>query len=205
MIYSLSRRPSRLSAQTSEKTTLRVPLHFFTEPEALDISAAIARIFPTDDAGPGASEAGAILYIDRQLAGPYGKDQYRFTQGPFVPGVPEQGYQGSESPRDLYRQGLKQIAGISRLREAEQDARLRQLQTTPFFQLLRTHTVEGMFCDPMHGGNVDLIGWQLIGFPGPRMSYRDEIEQYKGKAFRPKPQSLAQVLGRGHREHAKKP
>ena len=60
---------------------------------------------------------------------------------------------------------------------------------------MRTHTIEGMFCDPMHGGNRDMIGWQLIGFPGPRMSYFDEVDQYHGRAFRPKPVSLAQVVG----------
>ena len=64
-----------------------------------------------------------------------------------------------------------------------------------FFQMLRTHTIEGMFCDPMHGGNAGLIGWQLIGFPGPRMSYRDEIDKYHGMPYRPKPVSLQQVVG----------
>jgi gluconate 2-dehydrogenase gamma chain len=53
-----------------------------------------------------------------------------------------------------------------------------------------------MFCDPMHGGNAGLIGWQLIGFPGPQMSYRDEIDKYHGLPYRPKPMSLAQVVGR---------
>ena len=52
-----------------------------------------------------------------------------------------------------------------------------------------------MFCDPMHGGNAGLIGWQLIGFPGPRMSYREEIDQYHGTPYRPKPVSLQQVVG----------
>ena len=53
-----------------------------------------------------------------------------------------------------------------------------------------------MFCDPMHGGNADLIGWQLVGFPGPRMGYLDDVDQHYGTAFRPKPASLAQILGR---------
>lgn len=205
LVYTLAGKPSRLVAQTAGNPTLRVPLHFFTESEARDVSAAAARIFPSDETGPGATEAGVVLYIDRQLAGPYGDDQYRFTQPPFQTGVLEQGYQGPDSPRDLYRQGLKTIAGLARLSEPEQDERLRQMETTRFFQLLRTHTIEGMFCDPMHGGNIDLIGWQLIGFPGPRLSYRDEIDQYKGKPFRPKPRSLAQVLGREHAGHTKKP
>jgi gluconate 2-dehydrogenase gamma chain len=65
-----------------------------------------------------------------------------------------------------------------------------------FFQLLRTHTIEGMFCDPLHGGNAGLIGWQLIGYPGPVMSYREEIDKYHGLPYRPKPVSLSQVIGR---------
>ena len=49
-----------------------------------------------------------------------------------------------------------------------------------------------MFCDPIHGGNVDMVGWQLIGFPGPRMSNVNDIDKHHGEAFRPKPVSLAQ-------------
>jgi len=39
------------------------------------------------------------------------------------------------------------------------------IERSHFFQLLRTHTIEGMFCDPMHAETPGLIGWQLIGFP----------------------------------------
>jgi gluconate 2-dehydrogenase gamma chain len=193
LVYTLDRRPCRVSAQTAP---VRVPLRFFTEAEALAVAAAAARIFPTDEAGPGASEAGVVIYIDRQLASPYGRDRYRYTSPPFEKGLPEQGYQGSATPAEIYREGLKQIRGFHRLGGQRQDAVLRKLEPTAFFSLLRTHTIEGMFCDPMHGGNIDLIGWQLIGFPGPRMSYLDEIEQHYGRGFRPKPQSLQQVLGR---------
>jgi hypothetical protein len=42
-------------------------------------------------------------------------------------------------------------------------------------------TIEGMFSDPMHGGNAGLIGWQLIGYPGPLMNYRDEIDKNHGR------------------------
>jgi gluconate 2-dehydrogenase gamma chain len=48
----------------------------------------------------------------------------------------------------------------------------------------------------MHGGNRDLIGWQLLGFPGPRMNYLDDVDRHYGATFRPKPASLAQILGR---------
>ena len=52
----------------------------------------------------------------------------------------------------------------------------------------------------MHGGNAGLIGWQLIGFPGPQMSWASEIDRHFGKAHRPKPMSLSEVVG-----HAVKP
>ena len=45
-------------------------------------------------------------------------------------------------------------------------------------------------------GNAGLVGWQLIGYPGPYMSWAKEIDQHFGKAFRPKPKSLEDVLGR---------
>jgi len=193
LVYSLDRTPTLFHAQVR---VIKVPLRFFTEEEALTIAAAAARIFPADESGPGANEAAVVIYIDRQLGSAYGRDHYRYTQPPFLQGVPEQGWQGKETPREIYRIGLKTLGGFHLLEAAEQDARLHQIENTPFFALLRTHTIEGMFCDPMHGGNADMIGWQLIGFPGPRMGYFEDVDQHYGTAFRPKPASLAQMLGR---------
>lgn len=170
-------------------------LRFFTEAEALIVAAAAARIFPSDESGPGAHEAGAVIYIDRQLAGPYGRDRFRYTQQPFEEASPEFGYQGKETPRQIYREGLKSLQGFDSLSPGEQDKALRAIESTVFFSLLRQNTIEGMFCDPLHGGNVDMVGWQLVGFPGPRMSNADEVDKYYGEAFRPKPASLAQVTG----------
>ncbi len=184
----------RVHAQSGDK--IRVPLRFFDEQGALIVAAAAARIFPSDQTGPGATEAGVVLYIDRQLASPYGRDRYRYAQPPFEEGVPEQGYQGKATPREIYREGIAILAGFDRLAPAAQDARLHEIEQTYFFRLLRQHTIEGMFSDPMHGGNADLIGWQIIGFPGPHMSWADHIDQHYGKAFRPKPMSLSQVVGR---------
>lgn len=192
LIYSFDRKPHRVHAQSG---AIKIRLRFFTEEEAVNVAAAAARIFPSDESGPGANEAGVVIYIDRQLASAYGRDYYRYTQPPFEPGVPEQGYQGKETPREIYRTGLKTLGRFHLLTSAEQDAALREMEKTPFFALLRAHTIEGMFCDPMHGGNRDLIGWQLLGFPGPRMGYQDDVYQHYGSPFRPRPASLAQVLG----------
>src|SRR5579872_2885902 len=197
LVYSLDRRVSRLFAQEKTTQTLKIPLRFFTEEEALIVAAAAARIFPSDDAGPGAKEPGVVIYIDRQLAGPYGHDRYRYAQGPFdEKAAREFGYQGQASPSETYREGLKALDGFEKLSPEEQDKKLQQIENTHLFALLRQHTLEGMFCDPVHGGNVDMVGWQLVGFPGPRMSNYAEIDKHFGEAFRPKLISLEQSIGR---------
>ncbi|HTS66685.1 MAG TPA: gluconate 2-dehydrogenase subunit 3 family protein [Candidatus Acidoferrales bacterium] len=194
LIYTLDRTPLRVHAQAGRK--IRVPLRYFDERGALVVAAAAARIFPSDSSGPGASEAGVIVYIDRQLAGPYGRDRYRYVQPPFEEGLPEQGYQGKATPREIYREGVPLLGQeFDSLPPADQDRKLRAIETTLFFRLLRQNTIEGMFCDPMHGGNADLIGWQLIGYPGPHMSWSNEIDRHYGEPYRPRPRSLSDVLG----------
>jgi gluconate 2-dehydrogenase gamma chain len=193
LIYSLAGTPSVLRAREGK---VRLPLRFFTAREAAVIMAACERIFPADESGPGATQAGAMVYIDRQLAGPYGADAHRYTKPPFAESVPGPGYQGRDTPRRTYRAGIPKLGrDFAMLNGLQQDERLEAIETTHFFQLLRQHTIEGMFCDPMHGGNAGLIGWQLLGYPGPQMSYRAQMGQYNGVAYRPKPQSLQQILG----------
>ena len=193
LLYTLAREPLRIQAQDG---TLRIPLRFFTEAEAKVVSAACERIFPSDGNGPGAGEAGVVIYIDRQLAGPYGRDKFRYTKAPWTESVPEHGYQGKASPREIYRNAIVQLQDFAALAPDQQDEKLRSIEATFFFRMLRQHTIEGMFCDPHHGGNHGMIGWQLIGYPGPRMSYRNEIGRNPGEPWRQKPVSLTQVLGR---------
>ena len=88
------------------------------------------------------------------------------------------------------------LGQFTALSAAEQDERLEAIESTLFFQMLRAHTLEGMFCDPIHGGNAGLVGWRSIGFPGPRMNYAHEIDRHYGEAWRPDPVSLEEVLGR---------
>ena len=123
--------------------------------EAATLSAMCARIIPTDENGPGATEARASVYIDRALAG------------------------WLAPSRDAYSSGLSGIDDAARARggkrfvelsPAEQDAVLGSLEDTPFFNLVRNHTIQGTFCDPTYGGNADFVGWDLIGYPGIRLN-----------------------------------
>jgi gluconate 2-dehydrogenase gamma chain len=194
LLYTLAREPLRLQAQDGN---VKVPLRFFSAAEARVIAAASERIFPSDASGPGAKEAGVVIYIDRQLAGPYGADKYRYTKGPWVESVPEHGYQGKANPRETYRDGIAKLgANFDALPVEEQIQKLQSVEKTHFFQLLRAHTIEGMFSDPMHGGNAELIGWQLIGYPGPRMSYKQDVDRHFGGEYRPKPEGLEQIMHR---------
>jgi gluconate 2-dehydrogenase gamma chain len=194
LIYTLAGEPLHIQGAETNGD-VRVPLRFFTAAEARMVEAACDRIFPSDASGPGAKEAGVVVYIDRQLAGPYGRDKYRYTKAPFIQSMPEHGYQGKQTPREVYREGIGKLGNFAELGLAERDQKLRAIETTQFFRMPRQHTIEGMFSDPMHGGNAGLIGWQLIGYPGPVMSYRDEIDKFHGQPWRRKPISLAQAVG----------
>jgi len=196
LVYTLAGVPILLPG---DEISVKAPLRFFTGLEAKLIAAACDRIMPSDESGPGAKEAGVVIYIDRQLAGPYGLDRFRYTKGPFVNAGPEYGYQGKANPQEIYRNGLRLLgSAFADLEVEKQDEQLRAIEKTLFFRMLRTHAIEGMFSDPLHGGNAGMIGWQLIGYPGPRMdyTYRQEIDKNYGRAWRANPKNLEELVGR---------
>jgi gluconate 2-dehydrogenase gamma chain len=131
------------------------PAGVLSATDAATLAAVCARIIPTDENGPGAAEAQAAAYIDRALGG------------------------WLAPSRDAYAAGLVAIDAAARagsgqrfvdLPTAEQDAVLAGLEHTPFFALVRAHTIQGTFCDPAYGGNANFVGWDLIGYPGVRLN-----------------------------------
>lgn len=170
---------------------------YLTASERAFVDAAVARILPSDDLGPGAREAGVTAFIDRQLAGEYGRAESWYMQGPWRHGTEQQGYQLPLTPAQLYRDAIAAIDEHARRRDGksfaelaadEQDRLLDALDKDqlhlgdvpvhPFFEMLVQNTVEGFLSDPIYGGNLDFVGWKLIGFPGPRYNYMDEIDRY---------------------------
>ena len=161
------------------------------------IQAAVARLIPSDDTGPGAIEAGVPEFIDRQLEGAWGHGAWFYTQGPFHEASPLFGYQGALLPRDLYRvviaatdQWCQQHRGGKRFAEldaAGQDEVLHGLQdgkiafegsqAQDFFSFLLANTKEGYFADPIHGGNKNGASWTMIGFPGARADFMDWVQR----------------------------
>jgi gluconate 2-dehydrogenase gamma chain len=134
---------------------------FFNDEHVATVAAFAERLMP------GAHDANVIDYIDLAVAGAYADQQ------------------------DFYRRGLAQLDAYCRktynqsfvkLSAAQQDEVIGALEqgkasefTFPtaqaFFNTLRTHTMEGMFADPVYGGNKDFAGWKLVGFPGAQLFY----------------------------------
>jgi gluconate 2-dehydrogenase gamma chain len=102
------------------------------------------RLIPADAHGPSSTQAGAVTYIEWALQGPYAEHAA------------------------TYAAGLSELEGFTALPAHEQDERLRAIEGTPFFELVRAHVLEGMFGDPSYGGNRDAAGWRLLDYPGPR-------------------------------------
>lgn len=174
------------------------PWMFFTADEASLVEAAVDRLIPPDDRGPGGKDAGCAVFIDRQLAGPFGRAEGLYTRPPFMPGAGTQGYQMPDAPAARYRAGLKALADYIKSTFAGKSFRdlaaddqdkvlaglesgsiaLKDVKSAEFFTLLLEGTQEGFFADPVYGGNRDMAGWKLVGFPGARYDYRDWVERH---------------------------
>lgn len=171
---------------------------FLSAAEAAFVEAATARLIPKDELGPGAVEAGVPVFIDRQLAGEYGRGARWYMQGPWGVGEKTQGYQTRLTPAGLYRAGIRDVdaavahegkaAAFAKLSADDQDRWLHQLEggkvdlpgadSKTFFEMLLQNTIEGFFADPMYGGNRDMAGWKLIGFPGARYDHRPYVAKH---------------------------
>ena len=137
---------------------------FFTAEEAACLIAICEQIIPGDES-PGATDAGVIWYIDRQLAGVFHDDQ------------------------ESYRNGLKNLQSLcslqfgtnfGRLAFAEQTLLLKKMETnlltdkewptgkaSDFFNLVRSHTMQGFYGSPIHGGNRDYASFRMLRLDYP--------------------------------------
>ncbi len=167
------------------------PFFFFTDDEARFLALICDTLIPEDEF-PSASQAGVVDYIDLQMAGPYGRGARLYMQPPFAEGTASQGYQLPLVPAQLIRQGLADLAdrddGALRRDAAARKAALTQLSAgdpaalqghgSTFFDELWKLTNEGFFADPIHGGNADYAGWNMVGFPGAHAYYQSFVDKF---------------------------
>jgi gluconate 2-dehydrogenase gamma chain len=131
--------------------------------EMTTLKAIVARLLPADASGPGAVEANAHVFIDRELGGYY-KDLLPLYQQNLV-----------SFDAAAKKAGASSFAALA---PDKQDALLQQAESgklgagwAGFFQLVLEHMREGMFSDPMYGGNKNFAGWNLISYPGVKLVY----------------------------------
>jgi len=183
---------SETNAPDQRHSSGDAPGAFLNHDQAATILAFTERLMPGAPGKPGARDAGVLHYIDLALAGAYADLQ------------------------DFYRRGLAQLDAYCRktynepfvrLSATRQDEVITALDegkaggfTWPtaqeFFNTIRTHTMEGMFADPIYGGNKDFAGWRLVGFPGAQAIFTPADMQSK-QAFTRAPILSLQAQAQG--------
>jgi gluconate 2-dehydrogenase gamma chain len=172
---------------------------YFKPEEVAFIEAAVGRLIPDDEVGPGGVQAGVPIFLDRQLNGPYGRGDHFYLGGPWPKGTPQQGYQSRFNPAQLYRAAIEAIdkyvaahfngATFAKLKAEDQDSVLKGLESgqieldggvesKTFFDMLLQNTKEGYFSDPIYGGNKDMGAWKMIGFPGAHYDYLEWVDRH---------------------------
>jgi gluconate 2-dehydrogenase gamma chain len=186
---------------------------FLNLDEAAFVEALVDHMIPADEVSPKGTDLGVNVYIDRALAGGWGKGDRLYMQGPWKQGTPSQGYQLPLTPAQLYRAGIEATnahcrktygKSFDRIEDAQRQEVLIGLSTGKItfdnglparllWATLYQTVIEGMYSDPIYGGNRDKAGWAIIGFPGVIAVHRDHVEQYRGKPFPNKPLGISDM------------
>jgi gluconate 2-dehydrogenase gamma chain len=159
--------PEILEAQHHAKEAVKSGKQpeFFDAQAASDVESLTAEIVPTT-ATPGAKEAGVVHFIDRALITFDKENQPAYRQGLVeVNAKRAQMFPGS--------------ASCAALTSDQRIALLKSIESTPFFRLLRTHTMFGFLADPVYGGNP-AGGYQTLGFK-PAHIYKPPFGWYDDK------------------------
>ena len=186
---------------------------FLNIEEAAFVEALVDHMIPADELSPKGTDVGVNIYIDRALAGGWGKGERLYMQGPWRQCVPSQGYQLPLTPAELYRAGIPAANAASdkaygrtfdKVTEAQRQEFLLAWQAgkvvfengpppRTFFGVVYQNLLEGMFSDPIHGGNRDKAGWKMIGFPGVIAVHANNVERYRGRRYSADPVSIADM------------
>ena len=177
------------------------------------VEALVNHMCPADKNSPDGVEMGLNIFFDRALAGSWGQGDRLYLQGPFPKGSANQGYQLGMTPAALFRAGTEGLTEycaatykkpFDALPASDKEQILKALQAgkidlpngvpakTYFAQLLQMF-YEGMFADPIYGGNRNKMGWKMIGYPGVSTANKLNIVRFKNKPYRPEPLSIADL------------
>jgi gluconate 2-dehydrogenase gamma chain len=187
---------------------------FLQPQEALFVEALVDHMVPKDELTPSGTDIGIATFIDRALGGSWGKGDRLYMQGPWGRGTPNQGYQLPLTPAALYRAAIEGCNAYCRSTFGEtfdrstadqKETFLKDLSTgkitlagglpgRAFFSMFYQNVMEGMFADPIYGGNKDKVGWKMLGFPGVMANNAENVKQYNdGRRFAANPVGIADM------------
>jgi gluconate 2-dehydrogenase gamma chain len=145
------------------------PQRVFSAAQKRTLEAFLDRLCPKDELGPGAVEIGAQDYIEAQLSDYLAAEKQTFLDG--LAAVDAYARESQGNPlADLTPEKRDQILTDIDSGKAPQNTRT-------FFNRARRLMLEGMFGDPHYGGNKNFAGWDLIGYPGPRLATSPEMQK----------------------------
>jgi gluconate 2-dehydrogenase gamma chain len=171
--------------------------------EAAFVEALVNVMCPADQFTPGGVDCGLATFIDRQLAGGFGKGENVYMHGPWRRGKPQLGYQLPLTPEQFFKAGITVANSACRARfgkdfdalpAADAEAFLQDLSkgkvTDPrvplgqwFNDLAYPLFVQACFADPIYGGNADKVFWRMIGYPGLPATHARDMVEYRGKPY----------------------
>jgi gluconate 2-dehydrogenase gamma chain len=212
--------PQAADAQTAAVRAVPPPSqepagYVFLKPlEAPFIEAVVDHMVPKDELTPSGTDIGIATYIDRALAGSWGKGDRLYMQGPWGKGTPNQGYQLPLTPAALFRAGIegsntycRKTFGktFDKCTAQQKETFLKDLSAGKitfegglpgrgFFGALYQTVMEGMFGDPIYGGNKDKVVWKMLGFPGVLANNAENVKKYSdGQRAPANPVSIADM------------
>ena len=130
--------------------------------EAATLDALFEQLFPADEKGPGASSIGVINYLDRALSGPYARHLETYRLGVYALDAESEARFSKRFVDADSKQQQELIAAL----ENNSASSFKAVEAKALFELARSHLQEGLFADPIYGGNRDKSGWRVMGHPG---------------------------------------
>jgi gluconate 2-dehydrogenase gamma chain len=171
--------------------------------EAGFVEALVNVMCPADALTPSGVDCGLAIYIDRQLAGGFGKGERLYMRGPWKRGKPQHGYQLPLTPEQFFKAGVAAAneavqkmfsRDFADLSPADADEFLHDLadgkvedERVPlgswFNELVYPLFVQACFADPIYGGNVGKVFWKMIGYPGLPATHTQDMVEFRGKPY----------------------
>ena len=205
--------PQTASAQQAAAGAPAAGYAFLNPEEAAFVEALVDHMVPADELTPKGTDLGLAVFIDRALAGGWGKGDRLYMQGPWKQGTTSQGYQLPLTPAELYRNGIAASNAhcvktygktFDKIADAQREEFLVALQggkvtfedglpSRAFFTTMYQTVMEGMFADPIYGGNRGKAGWKMIGFPGVIAVNYLNVEKFRDKPFPNDPVGIADM------------